>query len=68
MIIGKMLWRMERVQVNPGLGCWHVRFVSYCKWLMVLGVGGAAAGKIWNLYPNLCLETVFLALKLTQNC
>ena len=33
-----------------------------------LAVGTAAAGTFCNLYPHLCLETVFPALKLTQNC
>ena len=33
---------------------------------MGLGVGGTATGKVSNLYPHLCLETVFPALKLTQ--
>ena len=33
-----------------------------------LGPGGAATEKHWNLYPHLCFETVFPALKLNQNC
>ena len=38
---------------------------------MGLEAGSAATGKFCNLYPHLCLETVFTALKLTQlptNC
>ena len=35
---------------------------------MCKGAGGAATGKVCNLYPHLCLEAVFPALKLTQNC
>ena len=34
----------------------------------VWGVGSAAPEKLCNLYPHLSLETVFPALKLTQNC
>ena len=35
---------------------------------MGLGAGDTAIGKLCNLYPHLCLETVFPVLKLTQNC
>ena len=38
------------------------------KYLMGLQAGSAATRKFCNLYPHLCLETVFPALKLTQNC
>ena len=34
---------------------------------MGLGTGGAATEKFRNLYPHLCLETLFPALKLIQN-
>ena len=30
--------------------------------------GTATAGRFCNLYPHLCLEIVFPALKLTQKC
>ena len=35
---------------------------------MGLGAGGTVTGKFCNLYPLLCLGTVFPALKLSQNC
>ena len=35
---------------------------------MGLGVGSVATGKFYNSYPRVILETVFPALKLTQNC
>ena len=34
---------------------------------MGLGAGGTATGKFFNLYPHLCLEKVFPAVKLVQN-
>ena len=35
---------------------------------MGLGVGSVATGKFYNSYPHVILETVFPALKFTQNC
>ena len=41
---------------------------SNCKQLVGLRVGSTATETFSTLYPRLCFETVFLALKLTQNC
>ena len=41
--------------------------ISYCKELLVLGVGSVATEKHCNLYARLCLKLVFPAVKLTQN-
>ena len=42
-------------------------FHAVCKQL-ANGSRGTVTGKVCNLYPHLCFETVFPALKLTQNC
>ena len=59
-----MIMLIGIIQAKQGLGCWQVQLVWYCKELIGLGAwGGAATGKIFNLYPHLCLETVFPTLK-----
>ena len=35
---------------------------------MGLGAGGGATGKFCNSYPHFCLEAVFSAPELIQNC
>ena len=44
----------------------HIAFVpTVNSWWFL---GSTATGKFSILYSHLCLETVFLALKLTQDC
>ena len=54
-MIEKIILVMGRIQAKRGLSCWQVQ------------AGGAATGKLCNLYHHLCLETVFQDVKRTQN-
>ena len=36
--------------------------------IQLRGLGAQPQGQFCNLYPHLCLETVFLVLELAQNC
>ena len=45
---GKMIMHMGRIQAKWGLGCWQVRFVSYCKQLMGLGASNTATETFCN--------------------
>ena len=69
-MIGKIILRQGRIQVKLGLGCRQVGLVSCCMKIQLANGsrGAAAAGTFCNLYPHLCLETVFLILKQIQNC
>ena len=53
-------------KARPWLLASAIRFIL--KIANASGAGDTATGKFWNLYPHLCLETLFPALKLTQNC
>ena len=44
-----------------------IRFMLYSKQLANES-RSTARGTFCNLYPHLCVETVFPAFKLTQNC
>ena len=68
--IGKIKLYKGRIQAELGLGCRQVKLVSCCKRIKVANGsrGTATVGTSCNLYPHLCLETVFPAYKLMQNC
>ena len=69
-MIGKKILCKGRIQAKLGPGCRQVRLVSCYMYIQLANGsrGTATAGIFCNLYPHLCLETVFPALKLTQNC
>ena len=55
-------------KARPLLQASATRFMNYVNKLATGSRGTATAGIFCNLYPHLCLETVFPAPKLTQNC
>ena len=69
-MIGKIILCKGRIQAKLDLGCRQARLVSCCIEIQLVNGswGTATAGTFCDLYPHLCLETVFPALKLAQNC
>ena len=64
---GNIITYWEKSKHSEAFG-WQVWFFPYCKKVVGLRAGSTVIGKCCNLYPHLCLETIFPALKITQNC